>query len=56
MQYTHYVFRSQYDSPEIDGVILVLRDDKTKDVKAGEFCNIKIIGLIEPFDLQGEIK
>jgi len=56
VQYTHYVFRSQYDSPEIDGVILVLRDDKTKDVKTGEFCNIKIIGLIEPFDLQGEIK
>ncbi|MBR7090962.1 MAG: 30S ribosomal protein S12 methylthiotransferase RimO [Clostridia bacterium] len=55
IQDTHYVFRSQYDSPEIDSVIVVLRDNSTPLVGLGEFCNIKIIGLIQPFDLQGEI-
>ena len=54
IQDTHYIFRSQYDSPEIDTIIFVAREDN-REVKLGEFKNIKITGVVDPFDLQGEI-
>ena len=56
VQYTHYIFRSQYDSPEIDTIIFVPRMEENDNVKLGEFKNIKICGVVDPFDLQGEIK
>ena len=47
-----YTGRSQFDAPEVDGVVYV----KTKKVlKAGEFVRVKIIDTLE-YDLVGELK
>lgn len=47
-----YIGRSQFDAPEVDGVVYV----KTKKVlKAGEFTRVKITDTLE-YDLVGELK
>ena len=46
---TQYVGRSYMDAPEVDGVIYV----KGKDLKAGDFVNVRVTGTME-YDLTGE--
>lgn len=50
----NYIFRTQYNSPDIDSVVYV--SSKTlKNIQVGNFYNIKILSIVEPFDLRGEI-
>jgi len=44
-----YIGRSEYDAPEVDGVVYV----KGKDLVVGDFYNVKIIDTYE-YDLVGE--
>ncbi|MFH0732685.1 MAG: 30S ribosomal protein S12 methylthiotransferase RimO [Candidatus Omnitrophota bacterium] len=44
-----YIARSQYDAPEVDGVVYV----KAKQAKPGEFLKVKITDTME-YDLTGE--
>ncbi len=47
-----YLGRSEYDAPEVDGIVYV----KTrKELKAGEFVKAKITDTLE-YDLVGEVK
>ena len=47
----YYVGRSEFDSPEVDGEVLIKSDKK---LKTGNFYAVKIIGA-EEFDLFGEV-
>jgi len=47
----YYVGRTQFDSPEVDPEVLVI---KNKILNLGEFYNVKITSA-QPFDLFGEI-
>ena len=51
----NYTFRSQYNSPEIDSVIFVNKNDVKDCIHLGEFYNVKITNVVKPFDLKGEI-
>ena len=46
-----YVGRSEYDSPEVDGDVLIT---SSKEIKRGDFVNVKITGS-EDYDLYGEV-
>ena len=46
-----FIGRTEFDSPEIDGEVLI---KSTKPLKIGNFYNVKITGAQE-FDLEGEI-
>ena len=48
----YFIFRTQYNSPEIDSVVYV---DKTRKVQLGDFYAVKITDVVEPFDLKGEL-
>ncbi|MDR1542996.1 MAG: 30S ribosomal protein S12 methylthiotransferase RimO [Prevotellaceae bacterium] len=47
----YFIGRTEFDSPEIDGEVLI---STKKTLKIGEFYNVKITGAQE-FDLEGEI-
>jgi ribosomal protein S12 methylthiotransferase len=47
----YYIGRTEFDSPEVDGEVLISKDKK---LTAGEFYKVKITGAM-PFDLEGEI-
>lgn len=47
----YYVGRTEYDSPEVDGEVLV---SSSGELRKGEFCNVKITGA-EDYDLFGEV-
>lgn len=47
----YYIGRTEYDSPEVDGEVLI---KKEKPLLIGNFYNIKIVSAM-PFDLIGEI-
>ncbi|PIQ90848.1 MAG: 30S ribosomal protein S12 methylthiotransferase RimO [Candidatus Omnitrophica bacterium CG11_big_fil_rev_8_21_14_0_20_41_12] len=47
-----YIGRSQFDAPEVDGVVYVKTNRR---LKTGEFCRVKIIDTLE-YDLVGELK
>ncbi len=47
-----FIGRSQFDAPEVDGVVYV---NTKKTLKAGEFARVKIIDTLE-YDLVGELK
>lgn len=49
----YYILRNQYNSPEIDSIVYVKKGDRT--LKYGEFCDVKITDVVQPFDLKGEI-
>ena len=49
---THYIGRSQYDSPDVDNNVLLNR--KTNRCVVGEFCKVKITRA-ESFDLTGHV-
>lgn len=46
-----YVGRTEYDSPEVDGEVLIT---SSKEIKRGDFVNVKITGS-EDYDLFGEV-
>jgi ribosomal protein S12 methylthiotransferase len=46
----YYVGRTEFDSPEVDGEVLI----KSKKLAIGEFYNVRITGA-EDFDLYGEV-
>ena len=48
-----YIMRSQYNSPEIDTVVYV--EKSQAQCKLGEFYDVKITDMVEPFDLKGEV-
>lgn len=47
-----YLGRSQYDAPEVDGIVYV---NSEKDLKSGDFVNVKITDTME-YDLVGEVE
>ena len=47
----YYIGRTEYDSPEVDGEVLISSD---KELKKGTFVNVKITGA-EDYDLYGEV-
>lgn len=47
-----YIGRSQYDAPEVDGVVYI---NSERALKAGEFVKAKITDTLE-YDLAGEVK
>lgn len=47
-----FILRSQFNSPEIDSIIYA---EKTKPIRIGEFCDVIVKEIVEPFDLKGEI-
>ncbi|TAM41818.1 radical SAM protein, partial [bacterium] len=47
-----YIGRSEYDAPEVDGIVYVNSD---KALKAGEFVKVKITDTLE-YDLVGEVR
>ena len=47
----YYIARTQYDAPEVDGVVYV----KAKGLKIGSFYNVRITDTYE-YDLVGEVK
>jgi ribosomal protein S12 methylthiotransferase len=46
-----YIGRTEFDSPEVDGEVLISTD---KELQKGEFVTVKITGA-EDYDLYGEI-
>ena len=46
-----YVGRTEFDSPEVDGEVLINKD---KALNVGEFYNVKIDSAL-PFDLMGHV-
>ncbi len=48
----YFVGRTEYDSPEVDGEVLIKKDDK---IKIGNFYNVKINDSTE-FDLIGQVE
>ena len=48
-----YIMRSQYNSPEIDTIVYV--DKACANCQLGEFYDVKITNMVEPFDLKGEV-
>ena len=46
----YYIGRTEFDSPEVDGEVLI---DKQTPLKTGEFYDVKITSAL-PFDLLGE--
>ena len=46
-----YVGRTEFDSPEVDGEVLIT---SSKEIKRGDFVNVKITGS-EDYDLFGEV-
>ena len=48
---TYYIGRTEFDSPEVDGEVLI---DKSKPLTIGSFYNVEIISAM-PFDLMGAI-
>jgi ribosomal protein S12 methylthiotransferase len=46
-----YVGRTEFDSPEVDGEVLIT---SAKELKSGDFVNVKITGS-EDYDLYGEV-
>lgn len=47
----YYIGRTEFDSPEVDGEVLI---DKSKPLTIGSFYNVEIISAM-PFDLMGAI-
>jgi ribosomal protein S12 methylthiotransferase len=47
----YYIGRTEFDSPEVDGEVLI---DKNKKLIVGEFYNVKMKKAM-PFDLEGEV-
>ncbi|MDR0332218.1 MAG: 30S ribosomal protein S12 methylthiotransferase RimO [Dysgonamonadaceae bacterium] len=47
----YYIGRTEFDSPEVDGEVLIGKDKK---LTVGEFYKVKITGAM-PFDLEGKI-
>ncbi|NLX80505.1 MAG: radical SAM protein, partial [Proteiniphilum sp.] len=47
----YFVGRSEYDSPEVDGEVLI---DKTANLSIGDIYDVKITSAL-PFDLLGEV-
>jgi len=47
-----YVGRTEFDSPEVDGEVLISKESL---LKKGEFCMVEITGA-EEFDLYGKVK
>jgi ribosomal protein S12 methylthiotransferase len=47
----YYIGRTEFDSPEVDGEVLIGKD---KELIIGEFYKVKITGAM-PFDLEGEV-
>ena len=50
----HYIGRTYMDVPDMDGVVFIENENKTKD-KIGEFVNCKITE-VRDYDLVGEIE
>ena len=48
----NYILRSQFDSPDVDSVILVNKDKK---LQVGEFYNVKLVQVENSLDFKGEI-
>lgn len=48
----HYLARTQYDAPEVDGLVYV--NSPEKKLKAGDFVKVKITDTLE-YDLVGEV-
>jgi ribosomal protein S12 methylthiotransferase len=48
----HYLGRSQYDAPEVDGMVFVRTEKK---LKPGDFVRVKITDTLE-YDLVGEVQ
>jgi ribosomal protein S12 methylthiotransferase len=46
-----YVGRTEFDSPEVDGEVLITSENTLKN---GDFVNVKITGS-EDYDLYGEV-
>ena len=46
----YYIGRTEFDSPEVDGEVLIEKEQK---LAVGEFYNVKITSAM-PFDLLGE--
>lgn len=49
----YYIGRTEFDSPEVDGEVLIKASDKT--LETGQFYNVRITGSDE-FDLYGEVE
>ncbi|MFA8450407.1 MAG: 30S ribosomal protein S12 methylthiotransferase RimO [Bacteroidales bacterium] len=49
----YFIGRTEFDSPEVDNEVLILKDESTK-IEIGEFCLVKIIKA-DMFDIIGEI-
>lgn len=49
----YYILRSEYNSPEIDSFVYIPKKSFTCNL--GKFYDVKINGVVEPFDLEGEI-
>jgi len=47
----YYIGRTEFDSPEVDGEVLI---EKQTQLKTGEFYNVKILSAL-PFDLIGKV-
>jgi ribosomal protein S12 methylthiotransferase len=47
-----YVGRTEFDSPEVDGEVLI---SKETSLKKGQFCEVEITNS-EEFDLYGRLK
>ena len=47
----YYIGRTEFDSPEVDGEVLI---EKQIQLKTGEFYNVKILSAL-PFDLIGKV-
>ena len=50
----YYIMRTEYSSPEIDNFVYVLKQPNVL-CRLGEFYNVKMVEVVEPFDLKGEI-
>ena len=48
----YFVLRNQYNSPDVDSVIFVPKNQK---LKVGEFYKVKIVDTENILDLKGEI-
>jgi len=48
---SHYIGRTEYDSPEVDNEVIVQAD---RELAAGSFYHVKITGA-EDFDLHGMV-
>lgn len=50
----YYIGRTEYDSPEIDGEVLIRKDEASEELQRGHFYNVHITSADE-FDLYGQV-